>query len=647
MHRHTAALSAAVILLQGFGTGLPASKLIPRSTVRSAAAFCTMLHAAPETDAEPFEELRYDPAADQILCDGRPVGKSYGGFTVTEGKLTADSGSGGQLTTEQAAESMGCGIVTEADGSQTVHSPFQTARLVVKSSGTVNPQGGMITAEGYNDLHVIQYETPQDAYRTYLAYQADSSISFVQPDRVRRVDETAVPETEPASDMGDMDSDFWGYEAIGTADYLAWLGEHHPEPPEITVAVLDTGIYAAHSWFQGRIRENGIDCTDSSVYSLDDRQGHGTHCAGIICRSTPESVKILPVKVISDDGYGSDLMIYCGIMYAVEQKADVISMSLGGDGDAPLMMEGIKAAAEADIPVCVAAGNEAYDADYSAPGCYETVFCISAVGYDYRGLISPDYSDLSRYCLCSFSNRGVEIDFAAPGSEIISAGISSPDNLTFMSGTSMAAPFAAAACADLLSADSDLTTAQIRRMLHNLAIKLPAPDDLDIPAADCYGSGLINLRGAFVTGEYVAPPVITVTGGRISGTYCEATESVSITITAQKQDDPVYYTTDGSEPDAMHGTLYTGEFTLHKSAVIRAAVIRSDAFSKSDAVSVCIGGNEIEADPYTVEDGVLTAYNGVLRELDMSKDFAEGFLHAIGDRAFMFSNLKSVTLPDS
>ncbi|MBR3448819.1 MAG: leucine-rich repeat protein [Oscillospiraceae bacterium] len=643
LYKHAAALSAAVILLQGVGTGLPAQKLIPLGTVRSAADFSAMLAAASEPTAEPFAVLCCDPASGQIICDGRPVGESYGGFTVSDGTLIADSGSGEQLTAEQAATSMGCEIVTEADGTLTVRSPFQTARLVVSSSKAVDPLGGSITAEGYNGLHVIQYDSPQAAYRAYNLYQQDSSIRFVQPDRIRY---TVPAEADAAEKSAAEDTKSWGYEAIGTADYLAWLNEHNPELPEITAAVLDSGINAEHSWFRGRIQENGIDCTDSSAFSLNDTHGHGTHCAGIICQNTPESVKILPVKVIADDGYGSDLMIYCGIMYAVEQEADVISMSLGGDGEAPLMLEGIRMAAEADIPCCVAAGNSGFNADYSSPGCYETVFCISAVSFDGGNSTSPDYTDPERYQFCGFSNYGSDVDFTAPGQDIVSAGIDSPDALVSMSGTSMAAPFAAAACADLLSAKPEMKTSELRSMLRDLAIRLPEPNSTDLPAAVCYGEGLINLRGAFISSAYIAPPVISVNGAKGNAPYYEADESVTLSFVSDTPDDPIYYTLDGSEPDAQNGILYTGIPTLTKSAVVRAAVIRSDAYSKSTEAFICIGGKEVNT-PFTIENGVLTAYDGVMKALDLTENFSGDYLKAIGDEAFMYRNVESVILPDS
>ncbi len=648
LYKHAAAISAAVILLQGVGTGLPAPKLIPLGTVRSAAEFSAMLTASAEPEAEPFEVLCCDPASGQILCDGRPVGESYGGFTVSDGTLTADSvsGSGEQLTAEQAAEAMGCEIVTEADGSLTVRSPFQTARLVVSSSQAVDPLGGSITAEGYNGLHVIQYDSPQAAYQAYRSYQQNSSVRFVQPDKIRYADSTAVPEAETAGLTAAEDTKSWGYDAIGTADYLAWLKEHNPELPEITVAVLDSGIYAEHSWFQGRIQENGIDCTDSSAFSLNDQHGHGTHCAGIICQNTPESVKILPVKVIADDGYGTDLMIYCGMMYAVEQKADVISMSLGGDGDSPLMLEGMRSISEADIPCCVAAGNSAYDANYSSPGCYDAAICISAVWYDAGSETAPDYTDPKGYVFCMFSNNGTCVDFTAPGQDIISAGIDAPDALVPMTGTSMAAPFAAAACADLLSAKPEMKTAELRKMLCDHAIRLPDPPNGNMTAAACYGNGLINLRGAFTSSAYLAPPVITVFGAEGEGPNYEAEKSVTLSFVSENPDDTIYYTLDGSEPDAQNGTLYIGKFQLNRSASIRAAVIRSGACSKSTAAFICIGGKEINT-PFTIENGVLIEYNGVMRELDLTNNFSGDYLKAIGDRAFMNSNVRSVILPDS
>jgi subtilisin family serine protease len=121
----------------------------------------------------------------------------------------------------------------------------------------------------------------------------------------------------------------WGIAAVG-ADVSPFSGDG------VTVAVLDTGIYAAHPAFAGvRLVER-----DFSGAGNGDRNGHGTHCAGTIFGREVEGVRIgvapgvaaaFVGKVLGDDGGGTSEMIFRGLQWALDASADVISMSLGFD----------------------------------------------------------------------------------------------------------------------------------------------------------------------------------------------------------------------------------------------------------------------------------------------------------------------------
>ena len=639
-HKHTAALASAVLLTQSVCGGLPVSRLHAADTVRSASDFAELIASASHQPEEVFETLRYDARTDQLYQDGKPVGKSYAGFTVSNGTVCADG------VPVSANQTSGYEVQENADGSIELRSPFQSARLIVRSTESVDPMGGTVTAEGYHDLHVIQYNSTADAYAAYCAYQQDSRITYAVPDRYYCADLSVIPEAESVESDNTKS---WGYHAIGSEEYLSWLKSSSKELPEITAAVLDTGIYAEHSWFEGRIAENGLDCTEGEI-PLRDVYGHGTHCSGIICQNTPEQVKILPIKVISDRGTGSDLMLYCGLMHAIEQKADVISMSLGGDGDSPLVREALQKAVAADIPCCVSTGNDSFQGDYANPGSMDEAFSISATYLDIDTTDPSflDYSDPDLYSLALFSNIGPFVDFAAPGYEIISAAISGPEDVTSMSGTSMAAPFATAACCDVLSANPEMTVDEIHKLLSDSAMQLNPPQHMDnVTAADCYGAGMINLRGLIEQKVHIHAPSITVNGGEYKYNTWQAEDSVTVSIRTEIPDTEIRYTTDGSEPNAENSTLYQNPFTVSESAIIRAAAFVNGESGQAESVYICIGEKDI-ADPYTVKDGVLTEYRGVLNKLDLTSEFPDGSLLAVGDRVFQNNNrLFSVILPDS
>jgi len=132
-----------------------------------------------------------------------------------------------------------------------------------------------------------------------------------------------------AADPAAQAQDAWGLAAVG-ATTSAFDGRG------VTVAVLDTGIDAAHPAFAGM----NVVQEDFSGDGIGDRQGHGTHCAGTICGQDVGGVrigvargvaKLLSGKALKDNGSGSSDMIFKAIQWALRQGANVMSMSLGFD----------------------------------------------------------------------------------------------------------------------------------------------------------------------------------------------------------------------------------------------------------------------------------------------------------------------------
>ena len=109
---------------------------------------------------------------------------------------------------------------------------------------------------------------------------------------------------------------------------------------EVKVAVLDTGIDYTHPDLRNRVDiEDGYNFVDNNYDTMDDN-GHGTHISGIISAQANNGiglvgitgnldVKILPVKVLDESGYGDTINIVKGIIYAVDSGADIINLSLG------------------------------------------------------------------------------------------------------------------------------------------------------------------------------------------------------------------------------------------------------------------------------------------------------------------------------
>jgi thermitase len=242
----------------------------------------------------------------------------------------------------------------------------------------------------------------------------------------------------------------------------------------IYVAVIDTGIEYIHPDLDNRFRRRA----DGSIYGIqilagvqlpvaNDDNGHGTHCAGIIaaetnngvgvagvagyspCRADASNfVQLMPVKVLTAPGSGLTSDVVAGMIWAVDNGAHILSMSLGGSGGSQAQLDAVNYAWNNGRLVVVAAGNDGTNAP-SYPAFYPNAMAVAAT----------DEADT----LTSFSQYGDWVDIAAPGARIYSTYIG---NLYLsLSGTSMACPHVAGAAAFLWSHAPHLTNQQLRQLL--------------------------------------------------------------------------------------------------------------------------------------------------------------------------------------
>jgi major intracellular serine protease len=257
----------------------------------------------------------------------------------------------------------------------------------------------------------------------------------------------------------------------------------------ITVAILDTGCDLTHPDLKDQIigGRNFTNDDNGDPDDYKDYNGHGTHVAGTIAAIqnnngvvgvAPEA-KLLIIKVLDKKGSGQYEWIINGINYAIEQKADIISMSLGGPVDVPEMHEAIQTAVQHNILVVCAAGNEGDGNDstdeFAYPGSYNEVISVGAV-------------DLNRNS-SRFSNSNNEVDLVAPGEKILSTYLNG--TYATLSGTSMATPHVSGAMAlikvlDNSSFERNLTEPELYAQLIKRTVPLGNSPKLE-------GNGLIFL----------------------------------------------------------------------------------------------------------------------------------------------------------
>lgn len=215
----------------------------------------------------------------------------------------------------------------------------------------------------------------------------------------------------------------------------------HSQGEGVKIAVLDSGCDLDHPDLVNNLLpgKNFVNPRKPPV----DVLGHGSHVTGTICAENNDigvvgvapKAKVIPVKVLGDDGNGNLLNVAKGIRWAADQGADFISMSLGAPVPVQQVRKAIQYAAKKKAVCFVAAGNAGNTKEVFYPAAYPETIAIGAINKFYNR--------------AKFSNTGRNLDFMAPGVDIFST---VPDNwYAHLSGSSMAQPFACAVAALLLS----------------------------------------------------------------------------------------------------------------------------------------------------------------------------------------------------
>lgn len=215
----------------------------------------------------------------------------------------------------------------------------------------------------------------------------------------------------------------------------------YSEGEGVKIAILDTGADLDHPDLQQNLLP-GKNIINEGLTPNDDNS-HGTHCAGIISAinnaigmvGVAPKAKIIPVKVLDGQGSGDFKNVAKGIHWAVDNGADIISMSLGSPNALAIVRRAIQYADGKGVPVFCAAGNAGLTKDIFYPAKYPETISVGSIDENFNR--------------SSFSNTGDRLDFMAPGGKIFST---VPDNwYAYLSGTSMACPFVVGVAALCLS----------------------------------------------------------------------------------------------------------------------------------------------------------------------------------------------------
>ncbi|MCL4672681.1 MAG: S8 family serine peptidase [Sphingomonadaceae bacterium] len=344
-----------------------------------------------------------------------------------------------------------------------------------------------------------------------------------------------VPEDPYMTSVGSWQQqhpDSWWADQVGLGNgpQSAWRQLPADAAP-VTVAVIDSGLDWNHLdiaydnlWKNpGEIPDNGID-DDGNGYIDDvigwnflddsnkpwDHDGHGTFVTGQIAATWNNGAgvaginlhaRIMVLRALNTFGNTRASYVARAIVYAADNGARIINLSVGGPGLTEVEREALRYATEKGVLIVVAAGNDGKPVEGFGLASAEQVITVGAAGID--GLRAP------------FSNYGPAVDLIAPGVDILSLRARRTDTLRDIpgadytpggayvgadrryyraSGTSFAAPIVTGIASLLLSRDPGLNAQQVRQIL------LASARDVGAPGIDQFsGYGMVDAAAAFST----------------------------------------------------------------------------------------------------------------------------------------------------
>jgi subtilisin family serine protease len=299
----------------------------------------------------------------------------------------------------------------------------------------------------------------------------------------------------------------------------------------VNVAVLDTGI-ASHDELTIAGGVSTVDYTPS----WQDDNGHGTHVSGIIAAQpnianvnglditgVAPDVNLFAVKVLDNTGAGNLQDILEGLDWSITNGMDIVNLSIGTAEYSQLFEQMINKAYNSGIIIVAASGNDGLQNSVNYPAKFTNTIGVSSVNQSLN--------------ISNFSSTGNEVEFSAPGENIIST--YKNGDYTIESGTSQATPHVTGMLALLKEKYPNVTNSELKTLLRSHT------KDLGVTGKDpYYGYGMIYFQSQLtpVTSPYVSYSTHVqtygwmdfVSNGELSGTIGQAKRMEAIKVSLPK-----------------------------------------------------------------------------------------------------------------
>lgn len=526
--------------------------------------------------------------------------------------------------------------VTDSTETEYTLQDFQTARLIIRADGNFDKCGALEDVSGFEDFHILQYESPEAAMEACTNLQAEKNVTNVAPDVVIDGLQGDISETLSESELNNKKHLCdWSCDRTQSDRLLDYLETQDIPEREIVVALIDSGLDYNHEFFEGRFVRSYFNSSvdGNSDDELDGAQkSHGTAVASVVLDNTPKNVKVSVYKVFNDDLTTTISQVSAGYAAAIKNNPDIINVSITHlSDDSGLIRACLQQAYSKNIPVFACVGNTGRFDTVQLPANLSESIAVSATDRDNT---TPTWNTLT-----------LNSDVSAPGQDVIVA--ISDNQYIYWKGTSFSSPCAAALGAILKWVEPNITVDEIKERLKNTSFDVKRfnesassqGDNLDNFHSLWDGTGIIQFCNALGLSELAAPEF------NLENTLYVGEQNCSIQCADENA--TILYTTDGTYPALENAFVYEKPFSVTQRTRIRAVAYYENGGYYSRETEITPRIQYIDDDEkFTIsDDGIITAYNGTVADLFIP-DMINGItVTGIEAGAFDTSTLMGLTLP--